>query len=1090
MSITIYRPDGQDASNGSQYSTTLQSVFIYGSAIGEGSVNVSYEGVSYSVDVLDDGSFTFPNPSQEPDGFDLSLGINLFTFTGDVSTISVGILLSSESDAIAPQPPTEVRISRESDRVKISFTDNGQASYYNVYASTVSGGGTLGYRRVNYLPLDPVTYGTTEESLTEISSLEVNSETETADPLYVNLSLNQSSTTEELSSVLSGTIEVPESATRLRVTSSVNSVSVKRTISFTHDRLGRETSTPPTVTVGEFRSLDPSFPLYYVVKAVTLTSEGVEVESSYSYEVAGKPADVFSTATSLPVVGKRELTESMIRHVLTYQPEISVQAGSVFRDVVIDPFVTELERARFMLDFCYRSSTFQGLLQIDDPTSSGTSIPVAQSTYKRALGQALFLVSDTDIQATINQCFDRLASNSGIYRSVGTPARGEVVFYTTSTPTRTLNIPRNTTLIGAGVTFRTTEDVSIDFENLASYYEPVKKRWSVICPIICEDPGTSGNLTSGQILSGAPAGMNVVNESPTFGGQNPENNIALASRAISAFTSVDTGTRAGYERISRESAGVLDSFAVGAGDEYMERDLGQGGKVDVWVKGQSTAVATDIYAPSYKERLSARFLPVSEEGTYRFSLESGELISEMIDRSDLNLGLINQTSGERFDLTGYTLEEDGRVLVLDAQIQEVSYRITDIILGDWRGNESDKVVLRKQPVSEILSVTSAISGLVTDYEFVSSEDPIYLGKSSQATDHIILPAEGRGQIVSVVDESHTILGAYPEQLNNLGVDALSVVVTDQDKLITYASPYTDSPDYSIERGDQGELYLKRLEGSAIADGQTVLVSYNHRENITITYNTNQVIPEVQSRLDSTKHLTADVVVKQISPVRVNIKGVIALERGARPSTVDTSIKGALSSLLNSFTLGGDLYVSDVLRTLDEIAGVSYVNVPLTEMALAQDALILREDASSNEIGAFKQIDELSNDKVIVWCSVSTLSHRIEDGGGNGATAVLDGEILNVITPALRPFTETWTGKAVSFVGAQGLRVNVNGVYSQIADTEHRVLLSLPIGEHPINYTLKVNYRTGAPSGYVSNISLNKLSYFALGEVSFTYEEVR
>jgi len=1089
MSISIYKPDGTEASNGDQYSTSLLSVFIYGMT-DEASLSVRYEGVVYSVTLLDDGSFSFPNPTQEPDGFDLSVGLNTFTFITDTTQKTVNILLSSESDSLAPNPPTEIRVKREARSVQISFTDNGEASYYHIYASSVSGGGTFGYRRINYLPIDPLSYGSSEESLSDLGSLEINTTTESADPLYANLTLTQSSTSAELSTVLSDTLEIPEATTRLRINSTVSSVEIKRTVSFRHDRLAQENSTPPTVRIGEFRTLDPSLPLYYVIKAISLGADGEEIESSYSYEVAGKPSDVFSTNLSLPVVGRREMTESMIRHVLTYQPEVSVHAGSVFRDVIIDPFVTELERARFMLDFCYRSATFQGLLQIDDPFATGSSVPVVQSSYKRALGQALYLVSDSDIQATINQCFDRLASNMGIYRSSGVPARGEVVFYTTTTPTRTLSVPRGTVLTGAGLSFKTTEEVEILFENLASYYNPVKKRWSVACPVVAEEVGVSGNLTSGQILAGAPRGLKVVNESPLFGGQSAESNIDLASRAVSAFTSVDTGTRSGYERISRESAGVLDSFAVGAGDEYMERDLGLGGKVDVWVKGLSTAVVTDVYAPSYQERFSDRFLPISGEGVYRFVLESGNLIFEMIDRSDLNLGLRNQTTGESFDLTGYTLEEDGRVLVLDADIQTTSYRITDIILGDWRDAISDKITLRRQPVLSVLSVVSSESGTITNYDFISDEDPIYLGGSTQASDHVILPSEGRGQILSVTDESHVVLGSYPEQLNNLGVDLLSVVVTDQDKLITYENPYSSAPDYTLERGDLGETYLKRSTSSAIADGQTILISYRHRENVTITYTTNQIVSEVQSRLDTTKHLTADVITKQITSAPVNVKGVIALRRGANSSTVDTLVKGEISNLLNSYSIGGDLYVSDVLRTLDNIEGVAYVDVPLTEMALARNTLILREDVSSNEIGGFVQISELSNDKVLVWCSVNTLKHRVVDGGGVGATATLDGETLDVISSTLRPFNANWKKASISFIGAQNLSAYVDGSYVEIADTSHKILLALPVGDHPTNHVCKVNYRTGAPAGYVSNISINKLSYFTTGEISFTYEESR
>ena len=48
--------------------------------------------------------------------------------------------------------------------------------------------------------------------------------------------------------------------------------------------------------------------------------------------------------------------------------------GSVVRDVIIDPLASEMERSRFLLDFSYRSSSFLGLLQIDDPLNEGSPL--------------------------------------------------------------------------------------------------------------------------------------------------------------------------------------------------------------------------------------------------------------------------------------------------------------------------------------------------------------------------------------------------------------------------------------------------------------------------------------------------------------------------------------------------------------------------------------------------------------------------------------------------------------------------------------------------------------------------------------------
>ena len=67
-------------------------------------------------------------------------------------------------------------------------------------------------------------------------------------------------------------------------------------------------------------------------------------------------------------------------------------------------------------------------------------------------------------------------------------------------------------------------------------------------------------------------------------------------------------------------------------------------------------------------------------------------------------------------------------------------------------------------------------------------------------------------------------------------------------------------------------------------------------------------------------------------------------------------------------------------------------------------------------------------------------------------------------------------------------MNLNGVVQDIEGQTQRLLVSLPKGKHPSNYTIELNYRTGAAEGYVSSIVLNDFSYLTSGDFSFTYEE--
>ena len=181
----------------------------------------------------------------------------------------------------------------------------------------------------------------------------------------------------------------------------------------------------------------------------------------FSVEVSGSPIDIRDATAGLPVTSDEELTEEMLASIFDADPDASVQAGSAIRDLFVDPLVSEVSRTRFVLDFTYRATNFISLLGIDDPLNSGGSIPVASSSYKQTLKDALFLDTDTQVQNLIDQAFQRLAQNLGITRREGSKARGEVVFFTTSVPTFDLDIPQGLILSNGDVQFRTMRSASI-----------------------------------------------------------------------------------------------------------------------------------------------------------------------------------------------------------------------------------------------------------------------------------------------------------------------------------------------------------------------------------------------------------------------------------------------------------------------------------------------------------------------------------------------------------------------------------------------------------------------------------------------------
>lgn len=1089
-SLKVVKPDGVSSSVSTNYSTDREEVFIHGLVEGFDQISVSFldevfTSVGQEADIIiSNGSWDFPNPNTS-EGIDLNQGPNSFLITAtdsqtnNTTSLTLIIVSSIDSNTTKPTPPLNIKAERSDDNVILSWvhTDS-EISSYNIYASSVSGGGGNGYQQINKIPIDPISYGFRSEKVTSVADFSSDLKTIEEDPNVLTIKALQNTTESDI-----GTQEIAESVSRLRLTTNVSSIELETKVSFKHNRSNPDQAN--TIEIGEFASLNANIPLFYVITAVKVVDDQ-SFESSFSVEVGSAPINLQLVNTTLPNVTDSQLTESMISSIYDADPTAAVQAGSAIRDLFIDPVVSEVSRIRVLLDFCYKATNFVSLNDIDDPTGLGESIFVSNSNYKQLLKEAYFLDTDTQVQNLIDICFDRLASNLGIVRRSGQVARGEATFFSRSLPTFDLIVPIGQIISSGGVRFRTLQSGTITVSEAPNFYNPITRRYEITLPIQADEPGLSGNLTSGQITSGAPLGLNVTNSASTFGGDTRETNQELMTRAMTYISSVDVGTKAGYERVARESAGVVSFEVIDADNPYMVRDNDQGGKVDIWVRGEILSRVTDVYAPSYRSRKDSRFIPIESEGAYKFQASDATLenpLFKMIDRSN-TFGLKNQTNGEFFDLTGSTISE-GKILILNKSIPQPTYRMTDIILGDYRTDVTNKIVLDRQPIRQVISVRKA-DGTDLNYTFYKTEDPLVQGQSSKAQDYIIIDNDGLEKIISITAEEQTLNELYAETLSNRGVDITTIVVKDSNGN-NFASPLTSAtPDYIIEVN--GDLTtIKRTTSTTITSGQTVFVDYEYLENLTVTYQTNLVVSNLQLEVDEQKHMGADVLIKEVSPVRVNVKGLVYLEQGTSASSVDSIIKSALFNLITETSLGGNLYPSDFIREIDSVQGVSYVSVPLTELSLTDGDQILREKLSPT---IPVEVTEFTSSSHKVWVMDVEISHVPQQSGGANARVFLNGKEIETLSVGQRETASNWVGEKGSIVGLEKAYVSSGGVLTEIPNTARKLMLSLPLGETPLDYEIEINYTCGNGTGVVGELRLNRFSYFQVGELSFTYEEER
>lgn len=1150
--VQIFGPDGVSRTT-VIFSTTLQNRFFTGTLPTDAiEFQVSLNGSSFSADpsyaLWSDGTWTVPSPLFEPNGLALLTGINTVKVrallaSGAVTGVATAtVRLISDSDAgVVASAPTNVSVEQEDTLVRVRAESSAAEGFQgmNFHASVDAGGGVSGYTRIN---VNLVSSGTDTQEETEFATLDVDSDilvdgdgVPVADPMFFRMTgAQQDEDTVVLQSDFDQEFEIPETARKLRVSSAISSIRDVTIYDFEHSRTAGGSSTPATVRVGAFTSLPIETPLYYVVTAVFYDeTQNIEYESVYSEEVVGRPVGVTTALGAFPVVSRKTIGEQFAVSIFRSNPQVKIEAGSVLRDTVIDPFSSESERVRFLLDFYHRARTPTLLLQIDDPDGSGVSVPVANSPYKLALQGAFFLSSTTLVQSIIDSAFEAYASNFGKRRRSGVSSRGEVTFYTTRRPTASILIPLGTIVSGGGVQFVTTRAASIDFSDLGSFYDPVSGRYSVTVPVRASTTGSSGNIGLGQVTSivtSLAGSMSVINTSKMKGGLDQESNLSLVVRVQNALASVDSGTARGYQQTAADVAGVIKANVVSAGDDLMMRDLDsdgvhRGGKVDVWVQGENAATATDSFAFSFEIGHDIQFELIGNPSDLIFraldtNLSSSNPIVEMLDDSLAGFEFLNVSTGEAFDLTGVTITSFDTIQ-LSADVTQPAVDLTDVVLGSYRRRAGNIFTLLRQPVTSITSVVGTVSGALAEGSFtlVHPNSPLAEGRSTLAGDYLSITSYTddddnlvpSGDTISVTGEAHVLIGQYPEPVNNLGANYLTVKVWDADHVIEYKGPNDPSgdPDYEITLGTQTTaLTITRTLTGDIPTGASVLVEYEHDENFEITYQVNLIVSLTQEALDEKKHVTADVVAKDAIPAPLDVEATVVLKKGAARSTVETALLTNFANFYANLRMGDPVRQSDLIRIIEGTAGVSYVVVPFSKMVRSEGSTVTQDAMSTDTAAESIFVQTYSTNKASVYLLVNGLSAATTDGGG------ADGEFKGVFQDDIalelldassslsalgsapgRAYILGSEGRSITGISDDATLIAAGHVTAAAIQarreeiTANHVLVSVAVGSSPQLYSYVATYVVGEDTG-AKDIVPSAAEYIKSGTVLFTYDEDR
>jgi hypothetical protein len=214
-----------------------------------------------------------------------------------------------------------------------------------------------------------------------------------------------------------------------------------------------------------------------------------------------------------------------------------------------------------------------------------------------------------------------LAYNYGLTRQAAIQSSGTVYFRTATQPTQDILIPEETVVTTepdsqlAKISFVTTSERTMLFDNISSYYNSSTGYWEIAVPVRAVTAGISGNVGVGAIklLEGSISGIDDVYNTAAFtNGQDEESNEDFADRCLLALRGVAIGTETAYIAKAMENVYVYDALVVGPGDTLMTRDNGLGGKLDIYIKIDKNS--TDVYtqttdAITYTASTTERILP-------------------------------------------------------------------------------------------------------------------------------------------------------------------------------------------------------------------------------------------------------------------------------------------------------------------------------------------------------------------------------------------------------------------------------------------------------------------------------------------------
>lgn len=674
-----------------------------------------------------------------------------------------------------------------------------------------------------------------------------------------------------------------------------------------------------------------------------------------------------------------EVMQQIINNIKDVIPQADTKAGTFIRDVFIDPNADEI------------SALYSEMKQVEYSQSILT-----------ATGDAL----------------DNLAANYFITRKDAKPSVGELWFYIDYERALTqpyIKIPKGTivttrpTLNDVTVRVQTIEEVNKTIDEIKN---SVANGTAPFIKCLAEsiETGTEMNVKAGkltqQINNFSEYVLSVENPYDFYNGYDGETDNELLQRIKIALSGANIGTKDGYLSYLLRQDGVEDVRVIDAGytpqkgqDNIMVRDNKIGGKVDIYVKGET--VTENIDSINNKADIIKFFIQKENINNYAEeqlkaiinaiygyendrldSLNKDELIklvdygyklskqpvkniqsvniwySEQFENSEDVLDMINEDIYE-FEPYFHDFQVANKVYYKDYLWDFTSTTLPTIVTENNNIINIENINYSNEELKSIVD-KNLKQAMIYLKNMVYSIDYNDLNKLTQYDSNNVLITDSFFEKYS--DSSNNV---YMIKTNSLNVDAglfktMTFVRKENDiYLRIYVKDYYDSSieyclptfNFSLIK-ETGFINNDSINANDIIeycgidkikfinkDDKLVLDTswFDKIDYIEVVYNYVSSISDLQQIINNKKVITADVLVKRATPIDVEMNINVKINQYGDSNFIIYCIKQNIDKYINDEkSLGDRISISELINQINSIDNVLYVDLNNTNIGIIKD----------------------------------------------------------------------------------------------------------------------------------------------------------